>query len=289
MQLKPFCDENLDGVTENDWENVQQIIKTLEPFNKYSKKLQSETVTLSDFYGYWTLLRIKVSKSDDQLSQQLLIQMNDYHEVLMENPTLIATVYLDPRYQRGLGNRKQLAVKFLADVYEKITQIDATDNAPTAIETEENSKNDGDGSYEELDEYLNACNSAYDMARTFPSNTQNAKQTITKILNDFNGAELPLTASILEYWKEKSNTYPELYKLVSVMMAIPPTQTSVERAFSALAIVITSHRTKLGDECLQNILLVRLNHDLLTNNNLQTMNDIDKIDDEEVSDEAGDE
>lgn len=48
-------------------------------------------------------------------------------------------------------------------------------------------------------------------------------------------------------------------------MAIPPTQASVERTFSALALVLTSHRTNLGDEILENILLVRLNHDLSIN------------------------
>lgn len=171
-------------------------------------------------------------------------------------------------------------MEFLANLYEKIIRLENS-NATTAVETEEESNNNGNDSYDELDEYLNACDSAYGEERTNISNTQNAKQMITKILNDFNGEELPLAASVLEYWNEKSNTKPELYKLASVMMAIPPTQTSVERAFSALALVLTSHRTNLGDECLENILLVRLNHDLLGNNNLNAVNDCENYDIEE--------
>lgn len=272
MKLKQFCDENLnETLTETEWAHVKNIITILEPFNKYSKKLQSEKVTLSDFFGYWTVLRIKMSKSDDQFSQQLLNQMNNYHDMLIENPTIIGAVYLDPRYQRGLGNKKSLAVDFLADLYEKITRIEAFNDASISVEIEENN-NHSDGSYEELNEYLDACNSAYGMERT---NYLDARQKITNILNDFNGEGLPLTASVLEYWKEKSNTKPELYKLASVMMTIPPTQTSVERVFSALALVLTSHRTRLGDETLENILLVRLNHDLFVKDNLNTEKEVE--------------
>lgn len=259
-----FCDENSCGtLTEIEWNEVKNTITTLEPFNKYSKKLQSETVTMSDFFGFWTLLRIKVSKSTDQFSEQLLTQMNKYHEMLMDNPIIIAAVYLDPRYQRALGPKKSLAVKFLADLYEKILKIESTDDASAATETIDREEGD---SYEELNEYLDACGSVYNNDRTTPStDTPNLKDVINGLLNDFDGEELPITASILEYWKKQSATKPELYKLASVLMAIPPTQTVVERLFSALALVLTSHRTNLGDQILENILLVRANHDLLIN------------------------
>lgn len=270
MKLKQFCDKHLKGtLTEEEWDSVKEIITILEPFNKYSKKLQSEKVTLSDFFGYWTLLRIKVSKSNSQLSQQLLIQMNRYHEMLIDNPAVVGAVFLDPRYQRGLGSKLSLAIDFLVDLYEKITKIEASSDASATVEPKKKKKtntNDAE-SYDELNEYLNACNSAYNVPRLSSFNVQsNTKQMITKILNDFIGEELPLTASILDYWKTQNNIKPELHKLASVLMAIPPTQTAVERVFSALALVLTSHRTRLGDEILENILLVRLNHNLLDKN-----------------------
>lgn len=62
VQLKQFCDENSESLNETEWDQVQNIITILEPFNKYSKKLQSKNVTLSDFFGYWIMLRIKLSK-----------------------------------------------------------------------------------------------------------------------------------------------------------------------------------------------------------------------------------
>lgn len=227
-------------------------------------------VTLSDFFGFWTLLRIKVSKAHDELSEKILIQMNNYHDLLIQNPTLIGMVYLDPRYQRGLGESKNLAVTYLADLYLKIIRVGEYNDDSNVAENDEE-KNNKDGSYDELDEYLNACTSAYGVNRTNGLSVQNKKERITTILNDFNGKELPLTASVLDYWKTKKDTHPELYKLSSVMMTIPPTQTTVERIFSALALVLTSHRTKLGDEILENILLVRLNHDLFVTRNSNTV------------------
>lgn len=272
VTLREFRDASLgDALTEAEWDAVEEIISVLEPFNKYSKKLQSENATLSDFFGYWTLLRIKVSKSYDQLSQELLTQMNRYHNVLIENPALIGAVFLDPRYQRGLGSKIELAVDFLADLYDKITKVEAADNETNSVESEKENSNSGsenkDDSYDDLNEYLDACNSAYSALSSISSSALNPKEMIKKILNDFIGEELPLTASILPYWNAKIETNPELYKLASVLMAIPPTQTTVERVFSALALVLTPHRTRLGDETLENILLVRLNHDLLINNN----------------------
>lgn len=265
MKLKPFVVANrrVDGFKGIEWEAIENIVTILGPFNKYSKKLQSETVTLSDLYGYWMLLRIKISKKDDELSKQLLIEMNGiYHKTLTENPAVIGAVYLDPRYQRGLGVKKSLAVTFLSDLYEKIIRVETDDDVATAVETNDSGKNNGDGSYDELDEYLNACDLAYGTTPTNDSSAPNEREKITKILNDFNNKELPLTASVLDYWKKHQYTYPELYKLASVIMAIPPTQTTVERIFSALALVLTSHRTRLGDQNLENILLVRLNYDL---------------------------
>ncbi|XP_055308426.1 zinc finger BED domain-containing protein 4-like [Sitodiplosis mosellana] len=262
MKLKPFCD-TYELLSEAEWNTVQNIIAILAPFNKYSKKVQSETATLSDFFGYWTMLRIKVSKANDELSKNLLTQMDKYHHLLMKNPTLIAAVYLDPRFQRGVGENKDLAVVFLANLYAKIIEVEAYQDESNTVETIEE-KNNEDGSYEELDQYLDACNSAYGVNRTSESSTPNEKEKITTILNDFFGkVQLPLTASVLDFWNEKKDTYPELYKLASVIMAMPPTQTIVERIFSALALVLTSHRTRIGDETLEDILVVRLNNNLL--------------------------
>lgn len=268
MTLKEFCEALTSDrqlaeflLNEIEWKDVEQLIATLAPFNKYSKKLQSESVTLSDFFGFWTSLRIKMSKKNDELSISLLDQMNVYQERLINNPVIAAAVYLDPRYQRALKNDREVAVNFLITLYNKIIAVESFET--NQIESIDRADEDGDenDSIHELEDYLNACRR---ITPEFMNNENQQPQSdrIGEILADFNGIEESLKCSVLEYWKQQKTSRPELYKLASAINGIPPTQCTVERAFSSLAIILTSHRTNLGNECLQNILLVRLNNEI---------------------------
>lgn len=77
----------------------------------------------------------------------------------------------------------------------------------------------------------------------------------------------PFESNILDYWKKQKHD-TELVKLAQVALAVPATQVSVERAFSALATILTKLRSKLSSTTLNCILLVKLNFDLIKNNNL---------------------
>ncbi|XP_036317372.1 uncharacterized protein LOC118732350, partial [Rhagoletis pomonella] len=68
---------------------------------------------------------------------------------------------------------------------------------------------------------------------------------------------------VLKFWKGKQYTDPELYELSNVCFAVPPTQVTIERAFSTLRLVLTDYRNQLSQETLENILLVKLNPSFL--------------------------
>lgn len=69
--------------------------------------------------------------------------------------------------------------------------------------------------------------------------------------------------SVLKIWYRMKSNNQDLYALAATFLGIPCTQVTVERAFSGLALILTDHRTNLIDETLQNILLIRLNSELL--------------------------
>ncbi|KAI8120087.1 hypothetical protein CVS40_8584 [Lucilia cuprina] len=71
------------------------------------------------------------------------------------------------------------------------------------------------------------------------------------------------TICVLNYWKQRRFTDPELYILSNIIFGVPPTQVSVERAFSSLKIILTDSRNRLSQENLENILLAKLNSSLL--------------------------
>lgn len=65
--------------------------------------------------------------------------------------------------------------------------------------------------------------------------------------------------NILEFWEQKKLEIPLLYEAAQVVLAVPATQVSVERAFSALKFVLSPQRVHLTEQSLRNILFVRLN------------------------------
>ena len=52
---------------------------------------------------------------------------------------------------------------------------------------------------------------------------------------------------------------PELYEMAQIVFAVPPTQVSVERVFSALNHIFGSDRNRINPDMLADQLLVALN------------------------------
>lgn len=93
-----------------------------------------------------------------------------------------------------------------------------------------------------------------------------SKQTVKETLLLLNNSEMvsPET-DILQFWKIKLNGCKDKYLilLIQTVLAVPTTQVSVERAFSALGLFLTKTRTRLSDKNLENSLLVKLNFDIV--------------------------
>lgn len=51
---------------------------------------------------------------------------------------------------------------------------------------------------------------------------------------------LALNTDMKQVWRDKKFEKPELYELATTLLAVPSSQVSVERAFSALALVLTN-------------------------------------------------
>lgn len=60
----------------------------------------------------------------------------------------------------------------------------------------------------------------------------------------------------------EQNNFPQLYKLVCLINVLPITSASAERTFSALKLVKTRLRTKMGDGWLVDLLILKIHGDL---------------------------
>ncbi|XP_043648448.1 uncharacterized protein LOC122616923 [Drosophila teissieri] len=107
--------------------------------------------------------------------------------------------------------------------------------------------------YDEEDEMLEAY-----LSQGVQSKVNSSIDVYTKIEN-LQLAYQRFDIDVLSYWKGKQYTDQELYAVSNVCYAVPPTQVSIERAFSTLRLVLTDYRNRLSQDVLENILLFKLN------------------------------
>lgn len=74
---------------------------------------------------------------------------------------------------------------------------------------------------------------------------------------------LPNVSTPLEYWKKKKIEDPLLYELANTVLALPCCQVTVERLFSALKLILTYLRTRIGKDILNDIMILKGNSKLI--------------------------
>lgn len=99
------------------------------------------------------------------------------------------------------------------------------------------------------------------------SDVEPVQTSPTRFVRQLNALDLEAhqTSSfdVWQHWMSRKCTHPELYEVATILLAVPSNQVSVERAFSALGLVLSDKRTKMNDDTLENILLIKLNKTLL--------------------------
>lgn len=250
-----------------EWKDMEEIMKVLRPFARQTARLQSPNITLSDFYGFFLVLQIRTRKhNNSDLAKNLLKEMDGRKAVLLENKSMLAAVFLDPRYKIALQTDRMRndAIERLIDIHDRLrtveNPVDVNSSRENAVvnQTNNNTDTEEESSFDEIQAEL--MNIPPIQTSSSCSNHQNTRTlSIEQQLREF--FELPShnIESITNFWEENKEKMPDLYKISNVIFGIPPTQVTVERAFSALALILSHLRTRLSDTNLENILLIRLN------------------------------
>lgn len=265
LELREFCESlpksefpEIDKLrlSIDEWNVVKEIESTLVHFAIRTKKMQTVRISLSDFFGGWAKIKFELNKLDSDLSKKLLAEMKKREPVLFNNSVLNAAVFLDPRFQQYMPNHhKEAAIKFLSKLYDRINSFKSSECEPLQSLSES------------TNEFNGFLSSIYGESNTNVTNENINEQTTTAnidtMLREFIGTTDSLdNLTIFDYWQQKMHTKPEMYELASIVHSVPPTQTTVERAFSAMALILSPLRTNLSDKNLENVLLLRLNRDL---------------------------
>lgn len=151
-----------------------------------------------------------------------------------------------------------------------------------SISSQDESENNSFSEYSSFsDDTPSTSNSAYSKLTLHVDQLSNTSYLQAANQNRHMKAELldlceqqrqPFEIDVLDYWSKHSQRNLCLIRLVEVALAVPATQVSVERAFSALATVLTKLRSKLSNKSLSNILITKLNFELIDCSDLQLEN-----------------
>lgn len=172
----------------------------------------------------------------------------------MNNPFVLCSVFLDPRLKSMLlkcRDQSLIAKMYLSQLWERIHQFEKKQ----PVETTHDDENEipSEFNFELLEKFMHDI--VHNVDEIVPESVQMKSQLEAFALEKCE----PMSKNIFEYWEEKKDTFPELYKLAKVVHAVPAAQASCERTFSTATFVFSRYRSKLSQQMLQDILLIRLN------------------------------
>lgn len=252
------------------WNQLPDILSVLKIFTEKTDFLQKENLTVSCAFSVWHDIKARIKKKKDSPLARVALQTLDVREkMFVENDVVYAGVFLDPRFRLLLSeNEKAKAIDHLLYLHQKQTY---KLNVPGSIEIPEETLTSSPQSIvtEELDafeEYLQQIevskhNEAPRVRANLPNDAQYVRDTI-KAIDDgtrLTSADCP---DVWKYWYNKRLECPLLYNLARTVLAVAPTEVSVERNFSTLDFILTKKRTSLLDENLEMILFLKLNKSL---------------------------
>lgn len=268
------------------WHVLDEIKRILHIPYLTTNLLQKNEFTLTDFFGCIQIIDLKMkqfienpSNRYTKLAEHVQQCMSERKSQMVDNPLMLCAIYLDPRYkcELDLNPEKLQFVKItLENIWERMALVKSgvqPDMNEAPSEALNNSKDEDDMHlyYSELDKHycemgLNSATVDQDLTNIDRSNFTQDKNKIAVAISKYeryvSGIRVKSSESIASFWEtNKQNFGYELYEIASVIFAVPPTQASVERDFSALKFIFTDFRWNLAEDLLESLLIIHLNPD----------------------------
>lgn len=255
-KLNKLCSSNF------EWAQLDTLCKALLPAKVCTKLLQSEQLTLTDFYGAWLTCKIKTQSLGTSFSNNLAQCFVIREKHIMNNKVLLSAIYMDPRFKNMLTQEQSsIAIDHLIKVWVHLKELKQKeielDDLMTnqTIEVNEDSIEASD----ELKMFLQSKDE--ELSSSFNSSQGSVTNRIETALKSYYIEQKRLShkLNILKFWKQMNTTYPELSELAKTIFSVPSTQVSVERLFSGLKFILSPFRTSVTSKNLEDQLLIRTN------------------------------
>lgn len=248
------------------WEKLPFIVEILGLFAKKMEYLQKENISLADVFGVWLELESRLTKIGNSPLVKVFWEKLMHRKAEMNitsNEVTLSNMFLDLRFHFTLTTeQKELAKKHLIYLWEKInSKQDKPEREQPISPGMEEKETENDDSEDMLEQIMRELESSQHIgAAIAPRSTDDC--ILQEIQNFCKMGRAKATENIIIKWETDKFSFPILYELARTIMAVAPTEVSVERNFSALDFILTKRRNRLTDENLEMILLIKLNHSL---------------------------
>lgn len=143
IPLKSYCDQFVpvkEKITESEWTFCRTFLDLFKPVKIATKKLQSEQLSLGDFYKVWLDLTLDLKKQtasnkNPTLAAALYQNLMSREKLLFEkNQCLPAALYLDPRFRNILTKLRpnQFNIREIQEhplsLYKQIKKVEVSDS-----------------------------------------------------------------------------------------------------------------------------------------------------------------
>lgn len=248
-----------------NWKILTEMFNVLKHPFELTMEIQRSTYTLSDFFGGWMHMVRKLTpmaqedESPNNFARLLLKEINKREPSLLNNGAMLAAVYLDPRYRFKLSPQDiKIAKLTLEDLLKRTRRVKHLLSQSQSEEVDQ--VND---SFEEECVRSGLARTSFGCNLIPPPVVDNNEGNVDMFTAYDQSTRIHHKNSILEYWKDNGERYPVLNELASIIHSIPPSQTTVERAFSVLGYIYNSRRTRLSPQILEDILMLILNRNIV--------------------------
>lgn len=267
------CEEVAQLLNDDTWNDIGNMILCLEPSQEATVRLQSEKITLTDFYSIWLICKNKTERIHFDLAMNIVASMTEREKTLLANKAFLPAIFLDPRFKIILSDEEIITAKILIkDVYQQLLKVrpdrssESQDDTPVDLAIPGSSRSSiavlPDSSCSDNNYKADLMN-----LESILKETQNSPRyfllDIDTLLNEYLSIpRLAITENALEFWSSKLPNNV-LADLAQIILAAPATQVTVERLFSTLKFILTPLRNRLLDQTVKNIILIKCNQDLL--------------------------
>lgn len=245
----------------NKWSDFKEIISILQIPYKGTIALQKHDLTQSDSFAIWLRMEAHLQSPSmkrlckTNLAYCLIHAMDQRKEAIFNNSTMLAAIYLDPRYRSEILHNENLvkqAKQMLINIWRRLVSFrpELANKSIINCSTESSGINLSIdfNNPTVLEEYLSTDHVQNDCGFS-----------IEREIELFQPDKISYDYDIISYWQSIKEEKKNLYEIAMVIYAIPPAETQIERDFSILEFVFNQRRQGLKSEMIESILTINLN------------------------------